>query len=475
MERATAADPEFAMAYRSMAMAYSNIKQYAKHEEYLRKAFELSGRLPDRERLLIEADFYRTSQTTYGQAIEAYNRLLELYPDERIAHNNSAIMYSDLEQWDMAEERYQAAIKDKDPSIQGYGGLASVYCYLGRYEEARDVLQDYIENIQDSFQARLDLADVYLNMGKFDQALAEMDRAFSLNPTIWSQLFTRGSILYLKGDMDAARDTYRELEAKGNPGAKIVCNLGFLLLDILHGRLQSAIAYSEKAIALCQTYNQAGWEINFHLRLIDLYLNVGKGEEALSHFNQAWKLAVERGALTKQWLLLASKGACQLKTQDVESALATAGELQASIQSGLNPKAIREYDYLMGLNELEKGNFSAALEHLEKGKSLLPAENGPFNAHSKYSFALGKAYHGTGELEKARASFEEILAMTSGRLFYPEFYVLALYELGKVFQDQGNTQKAVEYFERFLESWKDADPGLPEVGDAKERVAALKQ
>jgi tetratricopeptide (TPR) repeat protein len=319
------------------------------------------------------------------------------------------------------------------------------------------------------------LADVYVLEGRFDQALAEMDKAFSLDPTDWSQLFSRGAILYQKGDLEASRRTFEELEAKGNPGAKIVCNLGFLLLDILQGKFQSSIEYSEKAIALCQTYNQARWEINFRLRLIDLYIYGEKWEEALNHFSQAWKLAVERGNLTKQWLLLVSKGVYFLKSQDVDGAMATASQLKESIESGLNDKAIREYDYLMGLIELENGNSPAAIEHLKKGKNLLPAENDAWDAHSKYSFALGQAYSRTGELEKAQASFEEILTMTSGRLFYPELYVLALYELGRVFQDLGNTGRAMESFERFLEFWKDPDPGLPEVADAKERVAELKE
>jgi tetratricopeptide (TPR) repeat protein len=65
--------------------------------------------------------------------------------------------------------------------------------------------------------------------------------------------------------------------------------------------------------------------------------------------------------------------------------------------------------------------------------------------------------------------------MTSGRNFYPPIYVRAFFELGKVFKDQGDTAKAIEYYEKFLGLWKDADPGLPEVGDAKQRLARLKQ
>jgi hypothetical protein len=39
----------------------------------------------------------------------------------------------------------------------------------------------------------------------------------------------------------------------------------------------------------------------------------------------------------------------------------------------------------------------------------------------------------------------------------------------------GNKAKAIEHYEKFLDLWKDADPGIAEVEDAKKRVAGLKE
>ena len=47
--------------------------------------------------------------------------------------------------------------------------------------------------------------------------------------------------------------------------------------------------------------------------------------------------------------------------------------------------------------------------------------------------------------------------------------------LGKIYEQQGNNGKAIEHYEKFLDLWKDADPGIPEVTDAKKRLAGLRE
>jgi cytochrome c-type biogenesis protein CcmH/NrfG len=54
-----------------------------------------------------------------------------------------------------------------------------------------------------------------------------------------------------------------------------------------------------------------------------------------------------------------------------------------------------------------------------------------------------------------------------------DIYAKSYYMLGKINEEQGNSAKATEHYEKFLSLWKDADPGLPEVEDAKKRLAGL--
>jgi hypothetical protein len=57
-----------------------------------------------------------------------------------------------------------------------------------------------------------------------------------------------------------------------------------------------------------------------------------------------------------------------------------------------------------------------------------------------------------------------------GRLIYPKNY----YELAILYEMKGSKTKAIRLYEKFLGLWKDADPGIAEVEDARKRLVGLK-
>ncbi len=63
--------------------------------------------------------------------------------------------------------------------------------------------------------------------------------------------------------------------------------------------------------------------------------------------------------------------------------------------------------------------------------------------------------------------------MPTGILYWSDIYAKSFYMLGKIHEQQGDTTRAIEHYEKFLSLWKDADPGLPEVEDARNRLAGL--
>jgi tetratricopeptide (TPR) repeat protein len=79
----------------------------------------------------------------------------------------------------------------------------------------------------------------------------------------------------------------------------------------------------------------------------------------------------------------------------------------------------------------------------------------------------------SGDLEAARREYERVISLTTGRLHFGDLYAKSFYWLGKIAEAQKDTARARENYRRFLDLWKDADPGQPEVDDAKTRLAAL--
>jgi tetratricopeptide (TPR) repeat protein len=80
----------------------------------------------------------------------------------------------------------------------------------------------------------------------------------------------------------------------------------------------------------------------------------------------------------------------------------------------------------------------------------------------------------SGDLDKARQEYEKITLLTLGRYRFGDIYAKAYYMLGKIAEQQGDKVRARENYRKFLDLWKDADPGLPEVEDAKKRLMDIR-
>jgi len=473
MEKAVEIDPGFAMAYRSMAVSYSNqgARFRPQSREKLEKAMVLSDRVSERERYMIEGTYYGSSPETYDKAIDAYTRLLELYPDASAARNNLGLKYHQRGEWEQAATHYEMLIeKEGYESYTTTFNLSGVYERLGYYDKARKVIEGYIAAHPEDARGYGYLAQSYAYSGDVERAVAVAEKAVELDPN-------RNTLSPFHGLQGKWEESERELLEFIENGNEAQRNGGNYWLEVVYrtrGRFDKAVEHTKASLKYAEKGGDVFNMFRFHWILALYDLESGRIDSALEHIAQSVK-----NTQILDFPLVKADYFFQL----VEAHLAK-GEIETAHEFAQKIQEMREQLHLawmdghvntaFGLIEAKKENFSAAVEWFLKAKNAIPAQSSWEDPHAWVMFSLADAYYQAGELDKACAELEAIQALTSGRLYWGDLYARSFYLLGKFRQEQGRTREAVENFEKFLVIWKDADADRPELEDARRRLAALK-
>jgi len=472
-EKAIEIDPEFAMAYQRMSIAYWGLGLLTERKKSIQKALELSDRISDRERYLIQGNFYQNSEKTYDKAIEAYTNLLELYPEDIIVNIPLGILYRDLEEWDRAVERYEVNVNTKHVALGSYIGLARAYRGKGFYDEANKALETYITNFSDNAKCHREKVINYYEQGKLDLALAEMDKAFLLDSTHHENFVYTGEIYVYREDFIKAEEQYQKLLDAREPIGRMRGITHLARFYRLQGEFEKAKSMSNQGIELTREMGEYRWGSDFHRDLAQIHLRTGNPEQAIKECDLALESASDIEDLDRQRRALYTKGLAYLEMKSFEETQRVADKLLEVIEEGMKKKAIRLHYHLMGMMELENGNYAKAIVNFKDALALL--SGGPLTKRADFIDSLALAFYKAGNSENARKEYEKLTSLTTGRDGHGEIYAKSFYMLGKIYEQQGNKAKAIEYYEKFLSLWKDADLGIAEVEDAKKRLAGLKQ
>jgi tetratricopeptide (TPR) repeat protein len=475
MKRAIDIDPEFAMAYRSMAMAYANMQYGNEAKKYFKKAFELSDRVSDREKYQIQGAFYWDSEETFDKAIEAYSKLLELYPEDGTGNLNLGCVYRDLEQWDKAIKQFEIDRRFRPESLYSLANLTAIFGNQGMYDKSRKILDEYLENFSDNAYIRRYSAINYLHQGNYKLALAEADKGLFLNPSDYRNIIVKGDTYLCDGEFIKSEIEYLKLleldeQAAHRTGRNL---LGGLYLS--QGKFVESKNQLKQGVELARKLEEKEWEPNFHLNLAYRNLKTENPEDALSDVEKAWAGAFDISqTISIKINALHLKGLIYLEMRSIDEAQKSADQLKESIEKWINKKLMRYYYHLQGKIELKRENYSGAIELFRKAMSLLSFQSYPSQGQALFIDSLALAYYKNGDLERAREEYERITKLTTGRLSYGDIYTKSFYMLGKIYEEKGQKGKAIEHYEKFLDLWKDADPGIAEVADAKKRLVTLK-
>ena len=480
-EKAVSIDPEFAMANIYLARCRGLLGNRSDRQKYLRRAVELSERISERERYYILGVYYQLeSQKTWDKAIEASQKLLNLYPDSPYGHSRLIGIYLGLEDWEKSLEHFE-----KMRHFTGFGehylNQSIVLSAQGMYDKAREILEYMIKNVGEHPNLRHFLAWTYLAQGQYELALAEVDMALPFCQStypgfLYINFRTRGDIQLCSGELSEAENSYRKLLEMDIKPQRLYGFRGLASLYLLQGMFHKSEEFLRQGISLADELGEKAWASDLNLQIARLALRSGHGQKALQACEDALVLNVDNDSdIDRRIRILHLKGIILLENGRIKEAQGIADDLKRTIESWLNPKLIRYHDNLMGRIELKRGNTARAVERFEAALSLVPYQKDSSNKEDQAIFLepLAQAHFQSGDFEKARETYEKIVSLTSGRIRFGDIYAKSFYMLGNIYEKSAKRKEATANYRRFLDLWKDADPGWPEVDEAKARLAVF--
>ena len=425
-------DPNFALAYAMLGRMYGDIGESGMAADYTRKAYELRDRTSEPEKYAISASFYMVVTGNMEKAEQACELWIQAYPRAETPHDFlSGIIYPVSGQYEKAVVEATKAIHLNPDFPISYDVLTYSYIALNRLDEAKTTYEQALER-------KLDHPFIHL----------------ALYP-----------IAFLQND--AAGMAQQVARSAGQPG--IEDELLALEADTAaySGRLRGAGEYSRRAMdsaARAQEKEAAAmYSVLSGLR----EALFGNAEEARRRATVAIVGSAGRDVQYGAALALAFAG-------DSGRAQTLADDLGKRLPED----TIVQFNYLLTLRAklaVSRGNASEALESL---RAAAPYDLGA-TTYSSYSwnsmypvYVRGEAYLAAHQGSEAAAEFQKILDHR-GIVLNEPIGALAHLQIGRAYVMQGDTAKAKAAYQDFLTLWKDADPDVPILKQAKMEYAKL--
>jgi len=420
-KQATDLDPNFAMACARLGAVYNNLGQEELSEEYRKKAFELRDRASERERLYITAHYYGDSGQL-ERGIAAYELYRQTYPHDSVPYNNLGGTFYALGQFDKALENALESVRLDPDSGFGYGVAAEAYIALNRLDEAKAILNT-------ALQRKVGGIGAYIHLGVV--ALAQNDKAGleSARSLLKSAPGGDGVVMHLDASLAASRGQLRQARELFTQASQVLQR------------------FNLKEAAAAEVAQEAVTEAAF-------------GDRVDATRDAAAALSVSRG--TKVVLPAAAAYALageERKAQELSSDVAKRRPEDKLVQSVWVP-------LVSAIIELKHENPAKAVQ-------LLTAA-GPYDRiFLPVLFVRATAYLKAGQANEAAEEFRKVLAL---RNLSPVDVLLPLAQLGlaRAYALEGDSAKSRIAYQDFFALWKDADPDIPILQQAKAEYAKLK-
>ena len=426
MKRAIELDPNFAIAYAGLAVNYGNLGQASLAADYAKKAYDLRDRVSEREQYRISALYFDECTSEVEKATEAYELWAKSYPRDMVPHLNLGALYSALGQWDKAIAETEAAQR-LEPAINAYANLATDYIAVNRIKDARQTLQEARQKNFDDLFIRSNLYSLAFLSGDTEEMERQVAWAAGRPSEEDRMLNIHADTQAYYGRLEKARDLARRASDSAVRSDAKETGAQWLAFQALReaelGNVTAARQAVARALALAPGRD---------VKVVAALALARTGETAQSRtILEALQKSEPSNTYLKVYWFPVIEASIAMAQQAPDRAI-IALEPALPYELGGPPPGISMYPpYIRGVVYLAQKNGPAAAVEFQKFLD---------HAGIVQNFLLGSLAH----LQRARA------------------YAIA-----------GDTAKAKAAYKDFLTLWKDADPDIPILKEAKAEYAKL--
>ena len=423
LKHAIELDPNFAAAYSNLVWRYTNLGEWNVASEYAQRAFNLRERVSERERFDISAAYY-TALGDLDQELRNYEVWEQTYPRDWPPWQNSATDLWFLGEYERALKQAQEALRLNPDHVNCYVNVALSFLALNRRDEAKQVAQ---------------------------RALTRGLEQPELQVILYQTSF-------LENDTKGMKEQVGALLGKSGEETAFALQSD---TEAYFGRLGKAREFSKRAIEAAQRGKlaevAAALQAGEALREVE-FGNVGPAKKVT--------ITVSLGELTS---IISSLALARAGEFSRAKSLADKLDMQFPSDTILQKHWLPT---IRGAISLARKNPSAALEALQSASYELGSAQAFVSLRLYPAYIRGQAYLETRQGKQAAAEFQKFLDHRYITLNSP-LGALAHLGLGRAYALEGDTVKARTAYQDFLALWKDADPDIPILQQAKAEYVKL--
>jgi len=428
-QRAVDLDPNFALAYAAMGSNYFGLNEGGRGAEIMRKAYDLREKVSERERFAIEGAYYFFATGELEKAAQTWELWQQTYPRDGSAYLNVGVVSAALGNWEKALEEFREALP-LDPDSSGlYAALGETYTVFNWLDEAEAVYRQSEER--------------------------KLESEFLLQGRYW--------LAFLKGDV--AQMAQLVSAAMGKPGAEDLMLATQADTEGWYGKLKSAHELTKRAMDSAQQNDAKESAAEYQAAAALREVESGNREQARAEAKAALRLASNRDVRVMAALALARAG-------DTAGAEKLAGELDKTFPLDTLVQRYWLPTIRAGV-ALERQDPNRAIELLRVASMIeLSDLTGNLAIFMSPAYVRGEAYLMLRDGHRAAAEFQKFIDHRGVVMNFP-WGALARLGLARAYAFQGDTAKARAAYQDFLRLWKDADPDIPSLKEAKAEYAKL--